>query len=384
MSGLEITLLVILAMVTIAGVVNMVAGPFLSSEGKPKNRPLVSVLIPARNEEHTLPRCLESLRSQAYAECEIIVCDDHSSDGTEASVLAARKLDGRVRLLAGKALPQGWTGKNWACWQLAREARGEVLLFMDADVECGKRSIEQTLAALERLGGDALSAFPEQKLVTPEAKALIPMMDVLLYGFLILQLVHRTKAPSVVAANGQWMAFKRSSYDAIGTHEAVRGEVVEDMALARRIKAMGKRFVLVSGAGSVSCAMYETLGEIIEGFSKNFYTGFGQRTVPFVGVLMLFLLLFALPSLGLFLSQAPFFLLGALLNLVFRTVLSLRLRHGALSVLLHPLGAVAAVLIGLNALRLAKISGTVRWKDRDILLSDSRRRQSHGGSHHGC
>jgi chlorobactene glucosyltransferase len=384
MTGLEIVILALLALVTIVVAVNMGAGPFLASEGAPSAKPLVSVLIPARDEEHVLPSCLAALKNQTYANIEIIVCDDHSTDGTEAAVLAAQREDARLRLVKGRPLPEHWTGKNWACAQLARASRGEILLFLDADVVPGPHSVEQTVAALERTGADALSAFPEQRLTTPEAKAIIPMMDVLLYCFLPLQLVFRTRFPSLVAANGQWMAFTRPVYEAIGTHEAVRAEVVEDMALARRVKELGKTFFLCSGADTVVCRMYTTLGEIVEGFSKNFYAGFGQRTILFVGILALFVLLFVIPPAGIVFSQAPFFLLGTLLNLIFRSMLSWRLHHGALSVVLHPVGALAAVIIGLNGVRLAKLQGSVRWKGREISVGARPHDRTQGGPHHGC
>lgn len=366
MSGVETVILLALALVTIVVAVNMVAGPFLARSGAATRRPVVSVLIPARNEKRTLGPCLEGFRTQSYDKVEIIVCDDHSTDGTEMAVHAARRVDPRVRLLKGTELPDGWTGKNWACAQLAREASGEIFVFVDADVVPGPQALEQTVAALERSGADGLSAFPEQRLTTPEAKAVVPMMDVMLYCFLPLVLVHRTRFPSLVAANGQWIAFTRGAYMAIGTHEAVRADVVEDMALARRIKSTGRKFLLASGAGTVRCTMYATLPEIVEGFSKNFYAGFGHRTALFVGLLALFVILFVVPPAGLLFSQSPFFLAGSLLNLTFRSLLAWRLRHGALSVVLHPLGALAAVLIGLNGIRLAKLRGSVRWKGRDI------------------
>ena len=376
MTGLEIVILLLLVTVTIVVTVNMIAGPFLASWGVPTRRPMISVLVPARNEERTLPRCLEALRAQSYSNLEVIVCNDHSSDGTEIAVQAARRTDPRVRLLPGRDLPEGWTGKNWACFQLSEEAQGEILLFVDADVVAGPHAVEQSIAAMERTGAGALSAFPEQHLTSPEAKIIIPMMDVLLFCFLPIQLVHRTAFPSLIAANGQWIAFTRSTYEAIGTHEAVHSNVVEDMALARRVKERGRKFLLTSGVGTLGCTMYSSLGEITEGFSKNFYAGFGQRTIPFLGILALIVALFVVPPGGLLFSQEPFFLVGSLLNLVFRSLLAWRLRHGVLSVLLHPLGALAAVLIGLNGIRLAKLRGSVTWKGRNVALADKSRRNS--------
>ena len=251
MSELILLTIVLLAIINVIAAANVIAGPFLRKYSTSSTRPLISLLIPARNEEHTLPLCLEALSRQSYPTLEVIVLDDQSDDGTHDVAERWAASDLRFSVVRGQPLPEGWTGKNWACYQLAQKAAGELLIFVDADVRPRPRAVENTLAVFERFQADAVSSFPGQHLRGIAVKSIIPMMDVILYGALPLPLVFRTRFESLSAANGQWFAFRRQAYDAVGTHSVVRNNVVEDIALARLIKRCGMRMVLTSGVGSV-------------------------------------------------------------------------------------------------------------------------------------
>jgi len=371
LSELILVTIVLLATINAVAAVNVIAGPFLRKYSTPSTRPLISLLIPARNEELNLPRCLEALSQQAYPALEVIVLDDQSDDGTLDVAERWAVKDARFSVVAGQPLPEGWTGKNWACYQLAQKAAGEVLIFIDADVHPTPRAVENTLAVFERFRADAVSSFPGQHLRGLAAKGIIPMMDVILYGALPLPLVFRTKFESLSAANGQWFAFRREAYEAVGTHSVVRNNVVEDVALARLIKRRGMRLVLTSGVGSVACEMYSNLSEINEGFSKNFFAAFRFRPSAFLPFLALMLLVFVLPYVLLLHDISASTMLAVGLNLTFRSMLATRFRHGLVSVILHPLGSLAAVLIGLNAIRLYYVRGGVRWKGRTVPVRGS-------------
>lgn len=410
---LELLLAVIiamLAMITCTVAVNMFVGPFLRRAGRGDGKsgsespaaadapspslqtgtrdvaaldaetfatsgaalPSVSVCIPARNEESNIDVLLSALRSQRLQPLEIIVLDDQSEDGTAAVVRRHAGEDERIRLQQGVALPPGWTGKNWACHQLAGGARGDVLLFVDADVRPSPDAVAHTLRAMRRYHADALSAFPRQQLDSLAAAAVIPVMDLLLYGFLPLPLVHRSRAVSLAAANGQWFAFRRPIYTRIGGHTAVKGEIVEDVALARTVKRVGGRMLLTVGTGSVSCRMYKRVAEIREGFSKNFFAAFGFNTPAFLAVLALLAGVFVLPFFLLFTSAWPLALVAIGLNLVIRGLLSWRAGHGLAAMLLHPFGVLAAVFIGVEAILLRYRHGAVGWKGRRISVGDAR------------
>ena len=390
----------VLMVIAAVATVNMLAGPFLDirrGRGIPSparsrskhaetpssdiaitdaslRRPAVVVCIPARNEARNIGTLLELLRAQTVAPRLILVLDDHSHDDTAAIVAAHAGEDARIRLLAGASLPPGWTGKNWACHQLAKAAEGDVLLFVDADVRPGSRAIEDTLDAFERYHADAVSAFPQQELVGTAAAMIIPVMDLILYGFLPLPLVHRSRMPSLAAANGQWFAFRREIYQRIGGHAAVREVIVEDVTLARAVKRAGGRLLLAVGNGSVACQMYERFGEIREGFSKNFFAAFGFNTPVFLAVLALLFTIFVLPFGLLFTPYWTFALAAVLANLSIRGIVAWGAGHSALTVVLHPFGVLAAILIGLDAIRLRYRRGAVRWKDREIFVDAPHKR----------
>jgi chlorobactene glucosyltransferase len=375
--------IVLLAMISAVATVNMFAGPFLRLAGarartvpgiddaissSPDPLPSVTVCIPARNEERNIGVLLSMLDSQTHPPMEVLVLDDQSTDATASIVMEHEHANRRIRLIQGKPLPEGWTGKNWACHQLAEESGGDVLLFVDADVRPSGHAVEQTVTAMARYRADALSAFPRQLFSGVGSAMVIPVMDVLLYGFLPLLLVLRSRAVSLAAANGQWFAFTREAYRRIGGHAAVRDRIVEDVELARAVKRKNGRMMLTSGNGSVSCRMYESLEEIREGFSKNFFAAFGFNTPVFIAVLLLLFMVFVLPFILLLTSLWPLALTAVGLNVFIRLLLSWRAGHGPLPLLLHPFGIVVALLIGLDAVRLRYRHGAVQWKDRRIVV----------------
>jgi chlorobactene glucosyltransferase len=356
-----------LAVITLLVAANMLFGPFLArtrSNREPSYR--VSVCIPARNEARNIGTLLTSLNEQDWPLFEVLVLDDESSDATADLVLEHASLHDNVTLLRGTPLPAGWTGKNWACHQLSRRASGDVLLFVDADVLPFTQALRRTVNVFTRYKADVVSAFPGQVLQGLTARLVIPVMDVLLYAFLPLQLVHRSRHPSLAAANGQWLAFKREAYDAIGGHEAVRGHIVEDIRLAQRSKEHGLRMVLTSGVNAVQCRMYASTAEVIEGFSKNFFAAFDFRVHVFIPVLLLLLLFFVFPYVVIAFSPSALAFAAVALNVFFRAILSLSLRHGLLTVVLHPVGILFATGIGLLAVWKRFGPGNVQWKGRDI------------------
>jgi chlorobactene glucosyltransferase len=363
-----IGIIALLVLVNIITIINVVAGPFLRNYYRPAGTPLVSVLIPARNEEKNISDCLSTLQTQTYSRFEVIVLDDHSSDATHKIAKAFAASDDRMKVIRGKELPPGWTGKNWACSQLSKKAKGKILLFMDADVRPGPAAIENTVAAFERFKASGVSAFPRQRFSNRAAEIVVPLMDVLLYGALPLRAVKIRRFSSLLAANGQWLAFTSEAYQSIGTHAAVRMEIVEDMALARRVKHEGLRFVVTSGVGAVECSMYDAWKDLVGGFSKNFFAAFGFRPSAFIAVLSVIFVLAVLPFVALALSFPLYAVVAVALNYAFRFMMSARFGHGILTAVLHPLGALAAIVIGLNALRLYYFHGEVHWKDRPIVV----------------
>ncbi|RDI96195.1 glycosyltransferase [Meiothermus sp. QL-1] len=238
--------------------------PVLRPKRPPEPTPTVSLLVPARNEAENLAQLLPGLLQQQVQE--ILVLDDQSTDATAEVVRAFGRLDARVRLIPGQPKPEGWVGKAWACHQLALAARGEVLIFTDADVRWCEGGVAAVLAQME--GAGLLSVYPRQLTQTLPERVLLPLIDAVLLSYLPYPLL-RTPFPSAAAANGQVMAFRRGAYWAAGGHQGVRGEVLEDVWLARRAKAAGVRLALALGGRLIAVRMYRSYAEIIEGLGKN-------------------------------------------------------------------------------------------------------------------
>jgi glycosyltransferase involved in cell wall biosynthesis len=226
--------------------------------------PLVTVIVPARNEEASLPACLDSLVSQAGINFEIIVVDDGSTDRTRA---IAETFSG-VRVIQAGSLPEGWTGKNNAVNAGAREARGKWLLFTDADTVHKPGSLAKAVAEATKQKAELLSYSPEQEVHGFWERAVMPV---------IFAELARKYPPSrmsdptsrLAAANGQYILVSRTAYDTVGGHAAVAGSLLEDVALAQKIKAAGYRITFRYGGDAVRTRMYRSFGQLREGWTKN-------------------------------------------------------------------------------------------------------------------
>lgn len=234
-----------------------------------ENSPSVSVIVPARNEEASLGACLESLVAQDGVSFEVIVIDDHSTDRThEIAESFVGKGNGIVRVIEAGPLPDGWTGKNNAVTTGARAARGEWLLFTDADTVHLPGSLARALKEVQDHDVDMLSYSPEQIAVTFWEMAVLPV---------VFAELARQYPPSKVsdpnslaaAANGQYILVTRAAYDAVGGHAAIAGSILEDVALARAIKASGRKIRFRYAADAVRTRMYRNFAQLRDGWTKN-------------------------------------------------------------------------------------------------------------------
>lgn len=265
--------------------------------------PPVSILIPARNEAANISATIQALLAQAYPTVEIIVLDDHSTDGTAPAATRAAGGDPRFRLIMGAALPVGWSGKNWACHQLAKVARYEMLLFTDADVHWQPNALGAIMTLQQVTQADLLSVWPTQITRSWGERLVVPLMSFALLAYLPIRLAHHTAYPVAAAANGQCLLFQRRAYLACGGHAAVRGHVLEDVLLAQRTKAKGGQLRMADGAGLIFCHMYHSGIEAISGYAKNILAGHGSS--PFLLLLstLFHLTLFVAPWLWLIIGN---------------------------------------------------------------------------------
>jgi|SRR5215469_867829 len=231
---------------------------------KSATKPQVSVIVPARNEEASLGACLESLVSQSGVDFEIIVVNDHSTDRTGEIAASFPK----VRVIEASPLPQGWTGKNNAVACGAREARGQWLLFTDADTVHLPGSLARAFAEANEHQAEMLSYSPEQIAVTFWEMAILPVVFAELARQYPPSKVSDPASP-IAAANGQFILIRRETYDAVGGHAAVATDILEDVALARRVKSAGRKIRFRYAADAVRTRMYRNFAQLREGWTKN-------------------------------------------------------------------------------------------------------------------
>jgi chlorobactene glucosyltransferase len=345
-------------------------------------KPLVSILIPARNEQDRIGPCLRSLMAQTYPATELILLDDQSEDGTLAVAGACglrQDPAARFRWHVGAPLPEGWTGKTWACHQLSQIAKGRYLLFTDADTRHHPAAVAAAIDAAIRYRADLLTAWPRQDTETWAEKAFIPLMYVGACTYLPHWLLAWAEASPGVArllgskgtrglgsAIGQFLLFRRETYFECGGHSTVRSHLVEDVALGRLVAAetaKGRRLVSCDGTDLIRCRMYSSMGELWEGFRKNLWPLFENDHFGFWLLVLCQLLFLLLPFVLLPFDRSGWVLGLVLAILTFRALLAWRFHNGFWTVLLHPIGYLMGLIIALNSYFSAWIGG-VSWKGR--------------------
>jgi chlorobactene glucosyltransferase len=349
-------------------------------EPLPEDRsPLVSIIVPARNEAANIARCLASILSSSYPNFEVIVVDDRSSDATGDRARAAAPGDTRLTVIAGAELPQGWFGKTWACWQGYEAAKGELLLFTDADTWHGPMLLPRAVAMLADRRADLVSLLQRQEAHTFWERLVQPLFFGA--GGLIFALnggmvrMNESRDPRKAAANGQFILVTRGSYEAVGGHRRIAGTVVEDLRLAFEYRKAGLRGLLAFTDDDMSTRMYDSFGAIVEGWSKNIFMAGVEllESVPRAYVFSALLLslplaaLLPLPALVLGLARGnaaliAFGLLGYA-GLALTIGLILRAwRTPPLYALCHPLGVAVQAWIVLRAMW--RGPGRIEWRGR--------------------
>jgi glycosyltransferase involved in cell wall biosynthesis len=341
--------------VKLAGVAaNLVVFPTLRPQGR-AGRPEISVLMPARDEGRRLPAALAGLLAQDVTE--IVVLDDQSGDDTAAVVRHAAGADPRVRLVRGTPPPPGWTGKNWACHQLAGAARGEILLFCDADVVLAPGAVDACWAQMRAQRAEVFSVFPRQRTATLGERLLVPLVDDVLLAFLPHGLL-RLPVPSAATANGQLLMFRRTAYDVLGGHAAVAGDLNEDLALARRARRAALRLGLALGGDLVSARMYAGYRESVRGFGKSLRAAHGGRDGALAVTAAWHLLAYTVPWLAWHRGRA--WRTAAILGLAQRVLVNAKTGRGAPGeAVLVPVTPLAALPVYALAFR-----RSARWKGR--------------------
>lgn len=371
-------LALVVALFWVAVLANTVANvtllPRLRGSLSAETGPRVSVIIPARNEASVISRTLSCFSEQTYSELEIILVDDRSTDGTGEIADRHAAADARVRVIRGVDTPEGWLGKPWALRQGSLAATGEWLLFVDADLVYVADTIARLVARAEAEPATAMwSVFPHIEMKGLGENLLMPQLALMPFSFLPTWLGNRTTSRTLAVGGGTGNFVRRTAYDAIGGHERLRNAVIDDVGLARALRAGGFRTEMIRAEEFVSLRMYIGAGEIIAGFTKNLYTALGGSIASALGSFAFMMLFHLAPYIACALwlvrggavgNASPWFAAVIALTLS-RVILFRSLRFSQLNALFgYPL---STVVWGWMVLRSAWFSGVrrrIEWRGR--------------------
>jgi len=373
---------IILSAYLLAGVVTWLLFIFVMVKGRkrmtllhrpgfslPPDPPLISVLVPARDEAGQIEQCLQSILRQDYPRFELVVIDDRSTDGTGEILDRMAAGDRRIKVvhLTHRELPQGWGGKSYALHQGLSQAAGQWLLFVDADVQLEPDVLSQSLAVAVKREFDLVSLLPRFVGADFWERLLQPLAGAATSAMFLIALTNSNES-KVAFANGQFLLVKRAAYDAVGGHEAIRGTLSEDVAVARRLKAAGFRPRLGWADGWASVRMYAGLGEVFRGWSRNFYVGSLGRPWRILGLLaflaVCWLSMFVAAAWGIARPSAAWLTAAGAHFAAMTWALVLMYRWSGnpwWNALLFPIGAAVLVAISVKALWICA-TGKVQWR----------------------
>jgi glycosyltransferase involved in cell wall biosynthesis len=342
---------------------NFYSAPMLI-KGRCQEVELVSILIPARDEERNIENLLQSVLLQKGVSFEVIILDDHSSDNTKAIASAYASKYSQIKVISGKELPMGWTGKNYACHQLAQAANGRYLVFLDADVSIHPELISSAVRQMENKELSLLSLFCRQQTQTFGEKVTVPLMNYLLLTLLPIKLIEGHTDPIFSAACGQFMMFRADNYRLYQWHKRARGRITEDLAIMKMLKQADEKGEGLLSGTLMTCRMYTGFNDAVKGFS-----------------ILLFVLFLSAIMLG------PLFILGTeniyLISAVLIIIGFTRFFTGRLSgentweILLHPIQMFSFFYIGLIAIY-RRYTRSVSWKGRTLTMRSATKEDTSG------
>jgi chlorobactene glucosyltransferase len=369
---------------------NLVFFPRLQDDF-PGEKPFISILIPARDECEVIQKVVLQVLAQTYTNFELIVLDDQSSDNTAALAIQAAKGNRRFQLIPGQTLPAGWLGKNWACHQLSRAANGEFLLFLDADVNLTPNALSAMVAYMNRENAGLLTTWPTQRSEKWGERLIVPLINFAILSYLPILAVHFSSWPAFAAANGQCMLFRRTTYQACGGHAAVRNKIVEDVALAQKVKAVSfatqkstrtnqpfqlldslKAYFksplrMIDGNLMVSCHMYpQGWTQVKHGLAKNLLAGHGNQPILLLISTIFHWLIFIVPWVWWILGASLWALGLGITGLVYRAITALFTHQRLVDTILMPVSVLLMTRIAAQSL-IWHYKNSTEWKGRKII-----------------
>lgn len=341
---------------------NLALVPRLKRGATPRGAPLVSIIIPARDEARVVGDTVRALLASAYEHFELIVVDDRSTDGTRAILRTFD--DPRLTVIDGEEPPPGWLGKPWALHEGSRRARGELLLFVDADILYAPDALGAAVAAYQQHGRDMLTFLPDIRMRGFWENAVMPNLAMFAFTVIPSWLSNRTRLPILGVGGGTGNLVSRAAYDAAGGHEALKDAVIDDVALARLIRHNGGTSAALRAEGFIAVRMYHGLREIVHGFTKNMFAVFGRNyflaLIVIAGGVVFNLLPYALAAGG-----DRFAIATVVLITVIRVVIFAALRYSILAaIFLHPLMIAVWTWILVRSMWVTGVRRQLPWRGR--------------------
>ncbi len=335
----------------------------------PDPAPRVSVLIPARNEQDNIGKCLDSLICQDYPDYKVLVLNDGSTDRTAEIVEGYSRRDSRIRMIQGEELPPGWAGKAHACYQLALQASGSWILFVDADTVHAPVMLRSVMAIALESHASLLSGFPRQVADGVTQKITIPVFNFILMSWLPMWWLQRGNKPRPSLANGQFLLFLKEEYFRVGGHESVKNRIMEDVMLGAQVYRKKGRVLAVDLSPVVSCHMYSSLGEMWHGFAKTIYAFTAQLWIlPVLGVFAYILFLgpyYAVCAQAITPDSWWYLAVIQVVFIIFmRLLVNSHFRESILSSIFHPLGFGFFLFNAVYVLARRIIGLGISWKQR--------------------
>ena len=336
---------------------------------RPGNRELihekVAILIPARNEERNIKECLATIENQKHLDqLSIFVLDDSSTDNTNKIIREQVNGNSKIVMLRGNELPEGWTGKNNACWQLAHAAENfDYLVFVDADVRLREDAVAKSINALKKFRWQYICPYPRQLAKSWSEWLIQPLLQWSWITTLPLRLAEKSARPELTAANGQFFIVEKGAYFAAQGHKAIHEEVLDDIHLARQLKRNGFKGNVIDGSLIASCRMYTSWRELRDGYTKSLWSAFGS--LPGSILVLIFLI-------SLYIFPAFIAVLGygwgvslLLFAYITRLMAAMRSQSSLSSILFHPIAILILCYLIFRSWWLKK-KNRLQWKARSL------------------
>lgn len=362
--------LVVWILAFIQVIANLRAVPRLTSDRTPKDQPLVSIVIPARNEARVIERTVRAFLGQDYPNFELIVVNDRSTDATGAILRSIR--DPRLTVVEPEETPADWLGKPWAMEQGSARAHGELLLFVDADLIYTPAATRAAVAEIESSGAALLTLLPHFEMKTFAENVGMPMLAYFAFSGMPLWYSNRSRAPFLALGGGSGNLIRRQTLESIGRFQQLKDAVVDDVGLARLVRQHGENTRAVRADNLISVRMYHSAGEIIDGFTKNAFfilqRSYFWSAVMLVLLVILHLLPYALAIAGDWLAIANVVLISLTRVVLFRAF-RYRLDN---AIFLHPLMVTFWAYIFLRSVWFTGVRNELRWRGRTYDAAQTR------------